>query len=135
MSESPLRRIASPVAISPRPSAIGIQRASPVNGRLPCRTVATRRSGFLAVAASAAFALRTPLACLFVFAGADALAERTPLFPAPWLLPAAAWLFAAAACAAAEAATFAWAGDTLLVSEVETEGVAQAAAPPCAFSA
>jgi hypothetical protein len=26
-----------------------------VNGRLPCRMVATRRSGFLAVAASAAF--------------------------------------------------------------------------------
>src|SRR5436190_23834660 len=121
MSESPFRRIARPVAISPRPSAIGIQRASPVNGRLPCRTDATRRSGFLAVAASAAFALRTPLACLFVFAGADALAERTPLLPA--------------ACAAAEAATFAWAGDTLLVSAVETEGDAQAAAPPCAFSA
>src|SRR5436190_14609094 len=121
MSESPLRRIASPVAISPRPSAIGIQRASPVNGRLPCRTVATRRSGFLAVAASAAFALRTPLACLFVFAGADALAERTPLLPA--------------ACAAAAADT---AGDTPLVTSAETEDedeVAAHAAAPCAFSA
>lgn len=44
-----------------------------MNGRFPCGTVATRRSGFLAVAASAAFALRTPLTCLFVFAPAALL--------------------------------------------------------------